>query len=132
MEGVADYGARTFDVTNLPDETDRLLTVDSANVRWLWKQAGTLVMLSKPHNQSLGVSNGQNLVVSLKVDDAGRGGILRPVNTDVGRFVARSLVNNKTFIETFGTCPHLAFPGKAQGKEFFNTGLFLLTRGKGG
>ena len=102
MEGIADYRTRTFDVTNLPDETDRLLTVDSANIRWLWKQAGTLVMLSKPHSQSLGVSNGQNLVVGSKVDDAGCGGILRPVNTDVGRFVARSLVDvNQANIHEF-------------------------------
>jgi hypothetical protein len=93
MEGTVNFNDRSFDVTNLPDETDRLLTIDQATVRWLWKQNGTLVMLSKPHTGSLGVSNGQNLVVGSKVDDAGRGGLLAPVNTEAGRFVARSLVD---------------------------------------
>jgi hypothetical protein len=50
-------------------------------------------MLAKDHSASLGVSNGQNLVVSVKVDDNSDGGILKPVNTENGRFVARSLVN---------------------------------------
>ncbi|QVL55673.1 MAG: hypothetical protein KFB95_00260 [Simkaniaceae bacterium] len=40
--------------------------------------------------------------------------------TGYGAGDALALVNNKTFIKTFGTYPNLTFPGKSQGQEFFN------------
>jgi len=52
-------------------------------------------MMTKAHGHSLGVSNGQHLVVSEKTDDAGRGGILTPDSSTVrnSSHVARALVN---------------------------------------
>jgi len=42
--------------------------------------------------------------------------------TEHGAGNPRALVNNKTFIKTFGTYPNLVFPGKdhQQKEEFFN------------
>ena len=49
MEGVVNYETRVFDITTLPNETDRLLTVDSLNVKWYYKVDGELIMMTKPH-----------------------------------------------------------------------------------
>ena len=95
MEGVVNYASRQFDITTLPDETERLLSMDSANVKWYYKTGGHMVMLVKPHGLALGVSNGQHLVVSDRVDDSGRGGLLAPDSstTCTSAHVARSLVD---------------------------------------
>ena len=95
MEGVVNYETREFDITTLPNETDRLLTVDNLNVKWYYKVLGELIMMTKPHGDQLGVSNGQHLVVSSKLDDSGRGGLLAPDSSTVrtSTHVARSLVN---------------------------------------
>ena len=95
MEGTVNYTTREFDITTLPNETDRLLTVDSTNVKWYYKVDGQLIMLTKPHGHYLGVSNGQHLVVSSRLDDSGRGGILAPDSSTIrtSAHVARSLVN---------------------------------------
>ena len=95
MEGVVNYETREFDITTLPNETEKLLTVDGTNVKWYYKVDGELIMLVKPHGNGLGVSNGQHLVVSVKLDDSGRGGILAPDSSTnrTSVHVARSLVN---------------------------------------
>ena len=95
MEGTVNYTTREFDITTLPNETDRLLTVDSTNVKWYYKVDGQLIMLTKPHGHYLGVSNGQHLVVSSCLDDNGRGGILAPDSSTIrtSAHVARSLVD---------------------------------------
>ncbi len=49
MEGVVNYETREFDITTLPNETDRLLTVDNLNVKWYYKVLGELIMMTKPH-----------------------------------------------------------------------------------
>lgn len=78
MEGIVNYTTRNFDITTLPNETERLLTIDSLNVKWYYKVNGEMIMMTKPHGKTLGVSNGQHLIVSDKVDDFGRGGLLTP------------------------------------------------------
>ncbi len=95
MEGLVNYATREFDITTLPNETDRLLTVDNLNVKWYYMVDGELVMMTKPHGDNLGVSNGQHLVVSGKLDDSGRGGILAPDSSNIrtSAHVARSLVD---------------------------------------
>lgn len=95
MEGTVNYTTREFDITTLPNETDRLLTVDSTNVKWYYKVDGQLIMLTKPHGHYLGVSNGEHLVVSSRLDDSGRGGILAPDTSTIrtSAHVARSLVD---------------------------------------
>ena len=104
MEGLVNYDTREFDITSLPSETDRLLTIDASKVKMYFKYNGTMIILMKTHNQSLGVSNGQPLVVSAKSDDDGRGGLLEGANTTIREHkqVARSLVTvNESNISEF-------------------------------